>query len=165
MKADNLGEDVGPFPNAVTLSMVNYANYNQHCADASLTWFLQYLGFFLLVEAVSIILIEKMLIKMPRISGKYERFYVTIVEDALFGKDTDAIEDVMDWRANAEAISRRRRKNEICEGLKRSSIISKTYIYKNIAEICLLSAFIVFNIFYGLDSEKNLEAGFCVLKV
>ena len=145
--------------------MVNYANYNQRCADASLTWFLQYLGFFLLVEAVSIILIEKMLIKMPRISGKYERFYVTIVEDALFGKDTDAIEDVMDWRANAEAISRRRRKNEICEGLKRSSIISKTYIYKNIVEICLLFAFIVFNIFYGLYSEKNLEPGICVLKV
>ena len=147
------------------MSMVNYANYNQSCADASLTWFMQHLGFFLLVEALIIILIEKMLIKLPRISGKIERFYRTIVEDALFGKDTDAIEDVTDWKANSEAISRKRRKNEICVGLKRSRIISKTYIYKNFVEICLLSAFIAFNIFYGLDSQKNLEAGVCVLKV
>ena len=147
------------------MSMVNYANYNQSCADASLTWFMQHLGFFLLVEALIIILIEKMLIKLPRISGKIERFYKTIVEDALFGKDTDAIEDVTDWKANSEAISRKRRKNEICVGLKRSRIISKTYIYKNFVEICLLSAFIAFNIFYGLDSQKNLEAGICVLKV
>ena len=44
--------------------------YNQACADAALTPFLQYLGFFLLMEALIIIMIEKILIKFPRISGK-----------------------------------------------------------------------------------------------
>ena len=43
---------------------------NQACADAALTPFLQYLGFFLLMEALIIIMIEKILIKFPRISGK-----------------------------------------------------------------------------------------------
>ena len=32
--------------------------------------------------------------KFPRISGKIERFYGTIVEDAMFGKDPDVAEDV-----------------------------------------------------------------------
>ena len=90
----------------MTISLVNYANYNQKCADASLTDFLQYLGFFLLLEALIIILIEKTLMKFPRISGKIERFYGTIVEDAMFGKDPDVIEDITDWKVNSEAVSR-----------------------------------------------------------
>ena len=53
-KAANPDEDLGQYPNGVTISMVNYANYNQTCADASLTTFLQYLGFFLLLEAEKI---------------------------------------------------------------------------------------------------------------
>ena len=124
---------------------MNFANYNQRCADASLTPFIQYLGFFLLLQALIVILIEKILIKFPSISGKIERFYGIIVEEALYGKDPDVIEDITDWKANADAISRQRRKNEICIGLKRSSIISKTFVYKNIAEIFLLGLFIIFN--------------------
>ena len=112
-----------------------------------------------------IILVEKMLIKFPRIAGKIERFYGTIVEDSLYGKDPDVIEDITDWKANSDAVSRQRRKNEICIGLKRSSVISKTYIYKNIAEMVLLVIFISFNVVNGIDSEKNLEPGICVLSV
>ena len=102
--------------------MVNYANFNQKCTNATVTQFIQYLGFLLLVQAVIIILIEKALIKLPGVSGNIERFYGTIVEDALFGKDPDAAEDVMDVKANTEAISRQRRRNEICMSLKRSSM-------------------------------------------
>ena len=73
--------------------------------------------------------------KFPRVAGKIERFYGSIVEESLFGKDPDVAEDVCDDKANSEAISRRRRRNEICMGLKRSSIIHTTYILKNITEI------------------------------
>ena len=146
-------------------SIVNFANYNQRCSDASLTTLIQYLGFFLLIQALIVILIEKILIKFPRISGKIERFYRIIVEEALYGNDPDVIEDITDWKSNPEAIKRQRRKNEICIGLKRSSVISKTFIYKNIAEIFILGLFIIFNIIYGIDSEKNLLPGICILNV
>ena len=109
-------------------------------------------------------MIEKILIKIPRISGKIERFY-GIIEEALYGKDPDVIEDLTDWKANPDAISRQRRKHEICIGLKRSSVISKTFIYKNLAEIFFLGLFITFNIIYGIDSEENLKPGVCVLNV
>ena len=150
--------------NFQTFCLVNFANYNQRCADASLTPFIQYLGFFLLLQGLLVILIEKILIKIPRISGKIERFY-GIIEEALYGKDPDVIEDITDWKANPDAISRQRRKNEICIGLKRSSVISKTFRYKNLAEIFLLGMFIVFNIIYGIDSEQNLQPGICILNV
>ena len=105
--ANDTDKDLGPYPNGATLTMVNYANFNQKCADATLTSFMQYMGFILLVQAIIIILIEKVLIKFLRIAGKIERFYGTIVEDALFGKEpgTDIAEDVMDVKANAQAIS------------------------------------------------------------
>ena len=121
--------NLGPYPNGATLTMVNYANFNQQCVDATLTPFMQYLGFLLLVEALVIILLEKVLTKFPRISGNIERFYGTIVEDALFGKDQDITEDIwMDVKSNAEAISRQRRKNEICMSLKRSNVIHISYV-------------------------------------
>ena len=52
------------------------------------------------IQAVSIILIEKLLIKFPRVSGKIERFYGTIVEESLFGKDPDVAEDVQERAVN-----------------------------------------------------------------
>ena len=81
----------------------------------------------------------------------------------MFGKDPDVIEDLTDFKSNSEVVSRQRRKNEICVGLKRSSIISRSYTYKNIVEVVFLFLFIFFNIIYGLESEKNLEPGICVL--
>ena len=80
--------------------MVNYANFNQACVDTAMTPFMQYLPFILLLQAVSVIMIEKMLMKFPRVAGKIERFYGSIVEEALFGKDPDVAEDVMDDKAN-----------------------------------------------------------------
>ena len=163
--ANDSSKDIGPFPNGVTLTMVNYANFNQKCTNATVTQFIQYLGFLLLVQAVIIILIEKALIKLPGVSGNIERFYGTIVEDALFGKDPDAAEDVMDVKANTEAISRQRRRNEICMSLKRSSIIQKSYIYKNILQIILLLLFIFSNIFFGLEARASIGPSTCILDV
>ena len=98
-------------------------------------------------------------------AGKIERFYGSIVEEALFGKDPDVAEDVMDDKANAEAISRRRRRNEICMSLKRSSIIHRTYIIKNIAEILILCFYIPFNIIFGVDAEQNLQPSTCIINI
>ena len=156
-------EDLGPYPSGSTNTLVNYANHNQACSDAALTPFMQYLPFVLLLQAVAIILVEKMLSKFPRVSGKIERFYKAIVEESLFGKDPDVAEDVCDDKANSEAVSRRRQRNEICNGMKRSSIIHTMYIFKNILEICLLLHFIPINIIYGIEAEKNLKSSLCVI--
>ena len=83
-----------------------------------------------------------MLFKIPRVSGKIERFYGAIVEESLYGKDPDLAEDVWDSKANSEAISRQRRRNEVCMSLKRSSVIHTMYIVKNILEIVMLLMFI-----------------------
>ena len=56
---------------------------------------------------MAVILLEKMLMKIPRVAGKIERFYGIIVEESLFGKDPDVVEDVCDDKTNSEAISRR----------------------------------------------------------
>ena len=145
--------------------MVNFANFHQDCIDSSLTPFMQYLPFVMLLQAVLIILLEKLLMKFPRVSGKIERFYGTIVEEALFGKDPDVAEDVQDDKCNVELIARRRRRNEICMSLKRSSIIHNTYIVKNILEIFILGAFIPFNVYFALDSQQNLNPSKCVINI
>ena len=147
------------------VTLVNYANFHSTCTGAALTMFLQYLPFILLLQAIAIILAEKMLMKFPRVSGKIERFYGTIVEESLFGKDPDVAEDVADSRANSEAISRQRRRNEVCEGLKRSNIIHNMYIVKNILEILMLLLFVPFNILHALETKKNLDPSSCVLGV
>jgi len=152
-------------PPPAMASLVNYANFHQGCAEASLTLFMQYLPFVFLLQAAAIILIEKMLFKIPRVSGKIERFYGAIVEESLYGKDPDLAEDVWDSKANSEAISRQRRRNEVCMSLKRSSIIHTMYIIKNILEIMMLLVFIPFNVFCGLETEKNLEPTECIIDV
>ena len=158
-------KDLGPYPAGATLSLVNFANFNQDCIDVALTLYMQYLPFVLLIQAVSIIFIEKLLMKFPRVSGKIERFYGTIVEESLFGKDPDVAEDVQDTKCNVEVIARRRRRNEVCMSLKRSKIIHNTYIMKNIVEILVLSAYIPLNLYFTWNSLDNLEPSKCVLNL
>ena len=157
--------DLGPYPSGSTNPLIQYANHHEGCANSALTVFLQYLPFVLLLQAVSIILVEKMLMKFPRISGQIERFYGTIVEESLFGKDPDVAEDVFDDKANFEAISRKRQRNKVCMGLKRSSIVHHMYIGKNILEICLVLFFIPFNFAFGLEAEINLAPSECVINI
>ena len=126
---------------------------------------MQYLPFIFLLQAVSIILVEKLLTKFPRVAGKIERFYGTIVEEALFGKDPDVAEDFQDDKCNVEVIARRRRRNEVCNSLKRSSVIHNAYILKNIVEIIILAFYIPFNIYFTMDSSQNLQASQCVINI
>ena len=158
-------EDLGPYPSGATLSIINYANFNQNCVDKAMTPFMQYLPFILFIEAVIVIIIEKMLMNFPRVSQKIERFYGLIVEESLFGKDPDVAEDVQDLRANSEAIARYRRRQEVCMGLKRSNIIFTMYVVKNFSELILLLVFIPFNVSMALNSEVNLHPAICVLQL
>lgn len=156
-------ENLGPYPDGGTIGILNYANFNQKCVDVAMTGFMQYLPFILFLEAVGVIIVEKMLMNFPRVSQKIERFYGLIVEESLFGKDPDVAEDVQDLKANAEAVARTRRRQEVCMGLKRSNIIFTMYVTKNIIELVLLSLFIPFNIVMGLQSQVNLKPATCVL--
>ena len=130
-----------------------------------MTQFMQSLPYILLMQALLIILIEKFLTKLPRISGKVERFYLTIVEDSLNGRNSDVAEDVCDEKANKEAISRKRQRNEVCNSLKRSNILFFTYVMKNVMEQLLLWAFIPINIYFAIDSLPNLESSICIIDV
>ena len=126
---------------------------------------MQYLPFVMLIEAVLIIFIEKLLMKFPRVSGKIERFYGTIVEESLFGKDPDVAEDVQDDKCNVDIIARRRRRNEVCMSLKRSSLIHNVYILKNSLEIVFLVTIIPVNILLAIDSQENLKPSKCVINI
>lgn len=156
---------LSPYPSGTANALVAYANFHQGCSDSALTIFMQYLPFILLMQAVWIILLEKMLTKWPRVNGKIERFYGAIVEESLFGKDPDVAEDVRDDKANTEAISRRRQRNEVCMSLRRSSVIHTIYITKNVLEILSLLVFIPFNIIEGWDAEVNLKPSQCIIEV
>ena len=127
--------------------------------------FMQYLPFVMLIEAVLIIFIEKLLMKFPRVSGKIERFYGTIVEESLFGKDPDVAEDVQDDKCNVDIIARRRRRNEVCMSLKRSSLIHNVYILKNSLEIVFLVTIIPVNMLLAIDSQENLKPSKCVINI
>ena len=163
MNASAWQKDLGPYPGGSAWSMVDYGNQNRICRNASMTLFMQYLPFLMLVQAMLIILVKKFLTKFPKISGKVERFYYTVVENSLFGKDPDIAEDICDEKSNAEAISRHRQRNEVCNSLKKSNIIHFIYVLRNIIELILLTGFIPFNIYFSLQAEGNLLPAVCIL--
>ena len=61
--------------------------------------------------------------------------------------------------------SRKRRRNEVCNALKRSSVIFNTYKFKNILEIVLMSIFIPLNLILNIQSTGSLEPTQCVLPI
>ena len=128
-------EDLGPYPSGSTNMLITYANHNKACSQAALTEFLQYLPFVLLLQAVVIILVEKMLTKFPRISGKIERFYGAVVEESLFGKDPDVAEDFTGTAISTEKVLRERQREEICGALRNSSIFYRLYVGKNLMTV------------------------------
>ena len=134
---------MGPYPFTGALAFVSYANFDMTCINSAMSTFLQYLPFVLVLQACLLILLEKAATKIPIIAGQMERFYTTVVENSLFGADPESVEDIIDFKANAESIGRKRRRNEICIALKGSSIIFYTYIAKNILEvICSIGIFL-----------------------
>ncbi|XP_023323607.1 uncharacterized protein LOC111697737 isoform X2 [Eurytemora carolleeae] len=153
-KDDNI---LFPYPSSIAVALTNYANFHEDCVNASVTIFMQWAPYVILIE------VEKMFLKMPRVAGRIERFYNNIIEESLFGKDPDVAEDVSDDKSNTEAISRKRRRNEVCMSLKRSSIIHQSYVLKNVIEIFMLGLFIPFNIYFSFEAEVNRKPSLCEL--
>ena len=139
---------IDPYPGGGTLGMLGYAQNDEGCIRSILSPFMDYLPFVLLMQALTLIIVEKFTFRLPRISQNVERFYAKIVEDLLFGNGPDVAEDLTDPKTSTEAIARRRQRKEICVSLKRSSIIHNVYITKN----CLEVIFCGFFGFYDVSS-------------
>jgi hypothetical protein len=154
---------IDPYPSGGTLGMLAYAQTNETCIRNILSTFMEYLPFIILLETLTLIVVEKFTFKIPRISQKVERFHKNIVEDALFGKDPDVAEDMTDPKTSTEVISRRRQRNEICQSMKRSSIIHDAYILKNCFEIVLCFLFISLNVTLGANSKDYMAP--CVIDI
>ena len=111
------------------------------------------------------ICIEKMLLKIPKLYGSIERFYGTIVKESLFGKDTDVAEDVSDYKCDVDIITWRRRRNEICIGLKRSNIIYNSYILKNIVVEVVITIFIITNVYFSFIKDEESSPALCEINI
>ncbi|XP_023334449.1 uncharacterized protein LOC111705966 isoform X2 [Eurytemora carolleeae] len=168
VKYENASAEDGfmsPYATSVSTAFTNYANFHENCVNSSVTLYMQWAPYIIIIETLLMIMVEKMFLKMPRVAGRIERFYNNIVEESLFGKDPDVAEDVSDDKANTEAISRKRRRNEVCMSLKTSNVISQSYVLKNIMEICMLAIIIPFNIYFTIEAEVNLNPNVCKLEI
>jgi hypothetical protein len=116
---------------------------------------MEYQPFIMLMQALIIVVLEKFTFRIPRIAQKVERFYKNIVEESLFGRDPDVTEDMNDPRNEIEAISRKRQRNEICVALKRSNIIQRVYIGKNVVKAILSALFVVLDIYFCAQFSEH----------
>ena len=150
---------LGPYPPGGTIGMLNYAQTNKSCVRAVFTALGEYLPYWMLLQTLLLIVVEKFTFKIPKIGQKIERFYANIVKESLFGKDPDAAEDMTDPKTSTDVISRRRQRNEICVSLKQSSFIHRVYLLKNYFEIILIiSVYLPTNIWFALNHEFNKSA-------
>ena len=143
--------------------MLGYAQNDFKCTRGILNYFMDYLPFILLLQSITLIVIEKFTFRIPRIGQLVERFHKNIVEDSLFGNGPDVAEDMTDPKTSTEGISKRRQRNEICVTMKRSSIIHNVYIMKNCLEIFLCIVFTAYNL-NSATNDKN-HTGPCIVDV
>ena len=54
-----------------------------------------------------LIAVEKLILRIPKVFGRVERFYNNVVEESLLGQDPDVAEDIIDEKTNIEAITRK----------------------------------------------------------
>ena len=106
--------DLSPYPSGAAISMVNYAQINYECIRTVYTLFAEYLPYVMLIETVTLVIVEKFTFNYPKITQTIERFYTNIVQYSLLGKDPDIAEYVTDSKSSTEAKARERRRNEIC---------------------------------------------------
>ena len=150
---------LGPYPSGGTAGMLNYAQTHKTCVRAVFSLLGEYLPYWMLLQTLFLIVIEKFTFKIPRIGQKIERFYANIVQESLFGKDPDAAEDMSDPKTSIDAIARKRQRNEICVSLKRSSFIYRVYLLKNYFEILLvISVYLPTNVWFALSHQFNKYA-------
>ena len=96
---------------------------------------MQYGPIYIMVEATVLIMLEKLTMLFPRLSQKLERFYKSVVEEALLGKDPDVAEDFTGTAISTEKVLRERQREEICGALRNSSIFYRLYVGKNLMTV------------------------------
>ena len=89
--------------------------------------FVMYGPVIIMLEAILLIGVEKLWIIFPRLSQKLERFYKSVVEEALLGKDPDVAEDFTGGAICMEKVVCVRQRGEVCEALRGSSIFYQLY--------------------------------------
>ena len=105
------------------------------------------------MQAFVVIFIEKLVLKVPKVSGRMEKFYKTIVEATLKGNKCDFKDD----RCPA-VVAENRIKSEVCNSLRRSSVIHYSYVLKNLIQVFLLLGFISVNI-WGIHDTWRQDGG------
>ena len=65
---------------------------------------MQYGPVIIMIQTITLILLEKLTILFPRLSQKLERFYKSVVEEALLGKDPDVAEDFTGTAISTEKV-------------------------------------------------------------
>ena len=99
--------DLGPYPSGGTLGMLNYASTDPLCIRAVFSYFMEYMPYIILLQTLLLIVVEKFSFKIPKVFQKVERFYTNIVEQSLFGKDPDVVEDMTDVKSRAGGLFNR----------------------------------------------------------
>ena len=133
--------------------------YNEVFSTPSLpiVGFMKYGPVFMLLQAISLIAVERSSIFFPRMSQKLERFYKSVVEEALLGKDPDVAEDFSNGQFSTDKILRERQRQEICGALSGSSTYYYTFMLKNMIEIIMGIFYIVANFIIGLESQDETK--------
>ena len=97
---------------------------------------MQYGPVIIMLQALCLIMLEKTTMLFPRLSQKLERFYKSVVEEALLGKDPIMAEDFTGTAISTEKVLRERQREEICGALRNSSIFYYIYLIKNGMQVC-----------------------------
>ena len=125
--------------------------------------YILYVPIIMMLQALCLIGLEKVWMIFPKLSQKLERFYKSVVEEALLGKDPDVAEDFKGGKIDWEKVVRERQREEICGALRSSSLFYRMYVMKNTFEIILAIIFMAFNCWFCLSSDN--EIGFCDIKM
>ena len=154
------GYDMSKLAGPAHASLAAYAAQEPSCHDQiynrgslNLTGFMKYGPVFLILQAITLIGIEKIGFLFPRLNQRLERFYKSVVEEALLGKDPDVAEDFSAGQFSTDKILRDRQRQEICGALRGSNLYYNIYMVKNILEVIMAVIFITVNIVIGVDSQ------------
>ena len=152
----------GPFH----VTMANYAGQDEGChhqvfkeSSHHFPGFSNYSPFIIMIEVLSLIFFEKIVQFVPRLSQRLERFYKSVVEETLMGKDPDVAEDFAGNVISIEKILRLRQREEILGALKTSNWFYNCYLSKNVVQIVLGALYFYINMDYITHSSDNL--GYC----
>jgi hypothetical protein len=94
---------------------------------------------FLILQAITLIGIEKIGFLYHQLNQRLERFYNSVDGEALLGKDPDVAEDFSAGQFSTDKILRERQRQEVCGVLRGSNLYYNIYMVKNFLEVLIIS--------------------------